>query len=136
MADVIKGLVKRVNETLRYYEKEYIELKRTPDSDREVCQSFEQYVEIRFNMESCRVPELLDLEKLTGGHLFNCTSIKNQDSVRRRFSSATIELIGPDDFDNPNDFIREELEKIKKFLGGSKISFNSVKCRIKIQIDD
>lgn len=132
----IKDLVKRVNDTLRYYEKEYIELKRTPTTEKEVCTSFEHYIEVRFNMECCKIPELLDLENLTGGHLFSCTSIINPDEARRRFSSATVELLSPEEVENADESLRNALEVVKKYLGGTKISFNSVKQRIKITIDE
>ena len=132
----LKDIIRKVNETLRYYEKEYIELKRTPEAEKEVCTSFEHYIEARFNMECCNIPELSDLERKTEGHLFVCTSIQDPDEARRRFGFATVELISPEDFECADSSILESLEIIKQALGGSKISFNSVKQRIKIQIDE
>ena len=55
---IIKELTSRVNKTLNYYEKDYISAKRTPDIDKEVCTSFEDYVEIRFNYEAYHIPEI------------------------------------------------------------------------------
>lgn len=133
----LKDLIIRVNNTLRYFEKEYIELKRTPESEKEVCESFEQYIEIRFNMESCQIPEFSKLEEMTDGHLFRCTSIMDPDEVRRRFSLATIELTTSDMFEGGSSkLLEDELSLVREFIGGSKISFNCVKKRIKIQIDE
>ena len=132
----LKEIVKRVNETLRYYENDYIELKRTAESEKEVCKSFEQYVEIRFNMEASKVTEFADLQKLTGGHLFICRSLKDADGVRRRFSIATIELVSLSEFENSNEGLKRDFDKVKDIIGGTRIRFNSVKKRIKVQIDD
>lgn len=134
--DTIKEIVRKVNETLRYYENDYIELKRTPESEKEVCKSFEQYVEIRFNMESSKLPEFSDIQKITGGHLFICKSLKDADGVKRRFSLATVELISLTKFENSNKYLKEDLDRVRELLGGTKIRFNSVKKRIKVQIDD
>ena len=109
----LKEIVKRVNETLRYYENDYIELKRTAESEKEVCKSFEQYVEIRFNMEASKVTEFADLQKLTGGHLFICRSLKDADGVRRRFSIATIELVSLSEFENSNEGLKRDFDKVK-----------------------
>lgn len=132
--NIIKSLIQRVNSTLRYYEKEYIELQRTPNLDREKCFSFEQFIEIRFNMECCRIPELCHIQELLGGHLFICRSLENPDELRRRFSLATVSLITVEEIENPNEELISELARVKEFLGGSVVKFNSVKQKIKYTI--
>lgn len=130
--------MRRINATLRYYEKEYIELKRIPFLEREVCKSFEQFVEIRFNMESYNSgdPLLMKLEEDLGGHLFRCTNLEGPDEVKKRFKWATVELISTEDVENPDENLKNELDQLKSRIGGSKITFNSVQHKIKLIIDE
>ncbi len=136
MEKTLKALIQRVNSTLKYYEKEYIEVQRTPELEREKCMSFKQFVEIRFNMECCRVPELAGLEKILEGRLFSCTEMEGGDEVKRRFTTATVELVSPEMLENPPQSLIDELEQVKNALGGRKIKFNSVKQKIKFEINE
>lgn len=124
--DVIKELISRVNSSLMYYEKDYVSVKRTPTADKERCTSFEQYIEARFNFESCQIPELTHAVISMDGYLFKCINIDNPDTVKRRFSTATV-IISPDLPEN----LRNEIYEL---IGGSEIIFNNVKKKIKFTI--
>lgn len=124
--DVIKDLISRVNSSLMYYEKDYVSVKRTPTADKERCTSFEQYIEARFNFESCQIPELTNAVISVDGFLFKCVNIENPDAIKRRFSTATI-IISPD--------LPETLKnEIFELIGGTEIVFNNVKKKIKFTI--
>lgn len=131
----IKNLVARVNNTLSYYEKDYISVKRTPFSERERCTSFEQYIEARFNFECYQIPELRDAILATEGHLFSCISLENPDTFKRRFSQATVILLDPETLIESDETLKNEILKIHDFIGGSCIKFNNVKKKIKILIE-
>ncbi len=138
MEELLIEAVRRVNKTLKYYEKDYIEAKRTPYVDREVCKSFQQYIEIRFNMECYNSldPLLSKLEKDFGGFLFKCISLKDSDERKRRFKEATMSLIDIKEVINPDENLKNELEELKSKMGGSKITFNSVKCKVILKINE
>lgn len=132
---ILKDLISRVNSTLSYYEKDYISVKRTPESEQERCTSFEQYVEARFNYECCRIPEFRDAVLATEGHLFSCTSLEDQDVAKRRFTTATISLLDPETLLEEDEILKNEILKIREFIGGSCIKFNNVKKKIKYLIE-
>ncbi len=136
MEKILRALIQRVNSTLKYYEKEYIEVQRTPELEREKCMSFEQFIEIRFNMECCRVPELAGLEKVLEGRLFSCVELDGSDEVKRRFTTATVELVTPEMLENPPQSLIDELERVRIALGGRKIKFNSVKQKVKFEVNE
>ena len=133
--EIIRDVISRVNSTLNVYEAEWISCKRTPTSEKEVCKSFEQFIEIRFNYECSKIPELQKILEDTGGHLFFCKSLEDVDLEKKRFTLAHLELLSPDDFVDESGIILKELEEVKNFLGGSKISFNNVKKKIKFTIE-
>ena len=133
--EIIRDVISRVNSTLNVYEAEWISCKRTPTSEKEVCKSFEQFIEIRFNYECSKIPELQKILEDTGGHLFFCKSLEDVDLEKKRFTLAHLELLSPDDFVDESGIILKELEEVRNFLGGSKISFNNVKKKIKFTIE-
>lgn len=132
---IIKELIGRVNRTLCYYEKDYISARRTPYESRERIKSFEQYVEIRFNLECCNIPELYDAVIATGGHLFSCVSLENQDIKKRTFTTATIVLLDPETLPEKDNNLKNEIKKIYEFIGGSVIKFNNAKKKIKFTVE-
>lgn len=135
--EVIKELISRVNSTLGIFEAEWISCKRTPNSEEaEVCNTFEEFVEIRFNYECSKIPEFSKILEETDGHLFVCKWIEDVDIVKRKFSQACIEVVSLDMFEDPNEVLRSELESVVEYLGGRKIKFNSVKKKIKYSIED
>ena len=132
---VLKQIIKNLNKTLKYYEKKYIRLKRTPDSIMESCESFEHFIEVRFNMECYYTSEFFELEKETGGHLFSCIEIVDGDEAKRKFTKAIVRLNSEDNFEHVTDELRIKLQKVRDYIGGTEISFNSVKNRIKFEIN-
>lgn len=139
---VIKETIARVNRTLSYYEKDFISVQRSPWTDKERCQSFEQYVEARFNFELSKIPEFEYLCQVFDGKLFGLMDLKDPDPDLRKFKLATFslppeeiikEVISP--FPEMEPLINDEIEKIKNYLGGKIIKFNNVKQKIKIIIE-
>lgn len=133
---LIKELTSRVNKTLNYYEKDYTSAKRTPEIDKELCTSFENYVEIRFNFEACRIPEIKKAVELTEGHLFFCEELEHADTAKRKFKKAHIKIITEDMIEVSDQTLKDEITKVKNFIGGSHIIFNSVREKIKLVIQD
>lgn len=132
---IIKELISRVNSTLGYYEKDYISVQRTPYSERERVESFEQYIEARFNFECCAIPELYDAVIATNGHLFSCTGLEDPDTMKRRFSIATVTLVDPKMLPGANENLINEINRIYEFIGGSVIKFNNVRKKIKFTVE-
>lgn len=140
---VIKNLISEVNGKLKYYEYNQVSAERTPHILKERCLSFEQYVECLFNYAAYHIPEMFDMVDVLEGHLFFCTKIEEPDEAKRKFKSATIELISEDKIsefvtkdllEKKGEDLINELNRIKSFLGGSTISFNSVQKKIKFSI--
>lgn len=130
----IKEAISRVNCTLNIYEPEYIKCQRTSETEKEICISFEQFIEIRFNKECEKIPELKNLILKTEGHLFLCTNVEEPNLVKRRFKSATLTLITPEMVEDITESMKKDLLDIETVIGGSKIVFNSVKKKIKYKI--
>lgn len=135
MINKLRDSIKKVNETMRFYEVDYVELKRWVGGEREPCESFEHYIESRFNMELSKLPEFIEMETMTQGHLFMFDSITKKDDYRKKFGTVTLRLLRPEDMEIQYKPILDGLEVIKKLLGGSKITFNCVMKRIKVIID-
>lgn len=137
--DLDKSLLKiiaAVNRTLSQYEKDYISVERTPGGSRERCVSFEHFVELRFNQECCKVPELSKLALATDGHLFKCISLDDPNTEKRKFTLAHLEILDPSLIRDEDTEIKEMLNEALKLFGGRKISFNSVKKKIKYTIEE
>ena len=132
---IIKTIVGKVNSTLSYYEEDYTSAKRTTDLANERCHSFEQYIEIRFNFEASKIPELSLLVEEFGGRLFSAVELEEGDKAKRKFKLATIRLIDPKLLVGEDETLKDELAKAKEILGGSKISFNNLKKKIKFKIE-
>ena len=130
----IKDAISRVNSTLNIYEAEYIKCQRTSESDKEVCMSFEQFIEIRFNKECEKIPELKAMILETEGHLFLCTEVEEPNLAKRRFKSTTLTLITPDMVEDISESMKKKLLEVESIIGGSKVVFNSVKKKIKFKI--
>lgn len=134
----IKEVISLVNSTLQFYEVDYVSAKRLPEFDKIRCTSFEEYVGIRFNRECYDIlPEISDIILRTDGKLFYCESLEDPNLSKRRFKSATIIINENLPKTLENGLITDEdIEKVKKFLGWSKIKFNSVKKKIKFTVYD
>lgn len=132
----LRDVVLEINRTLPYYEKDWMSVKRTPESsDKERCTSFEQFIEARFNYEFCKkYTEFSDLVNFMEGRLFICTSLEEPDPIRRRFKLVEISLVDPKIVPNPSDLFISEFTRLYEYLGGTKIYFNSVKKKIRLRI--
>jgi len=140
---LLKGMLSRVNATLKYYEADWISAQRTPEIEKTRVTSFEEYVEIRVNYEAFKIPEFRNAVRLFEGRLFVCNSLTNINDIRHKFKQATITFADPEIlFANVEDNqtiiseAKEEVRKIQELLGGSVIRFNSVETKIKIIIED
>ena len=136
LEDIIKKVVSEVNRTLCQYEKNWISCERTHGGERERCESFEHFIELRFNRECYKIPELQKLILATDGHLFRCTSLDDPDIEKRKFSLAHLEMLDLSEIRDEDTDIKEMLAEVQKLFGGRKLSFNSVKKKIKFTIED
>lgn len=132
---IVKSIVSEVNRTLGYYEKSYSSVRRTPDSYQERCEDFREYIERRFNYEASRIPELSKVVLETEGHLFVCTEVEGSDEEKRKFKKAVVTLIDINLLRDEDQNLKDEITQIKELLGGDRISFNSVRKKIKITIE-
>jgi hypothetical protein len=132
----IKTIISNVNRTLKSYEKGYCSVKRTPETYQERCESFEDFIERRFNFEASKIPELNDVVMRTEGKLFCCTEIEEPDEKKRKFKSATVKINYADLLLDDDEILKDEVTKIIEFLGGDRIQFNSVRKKIKLTVDN
>lgn len=136
LEEIIKKVVSEVNRTLCQYEKSWVSCERTPGGDRERCESFEHFIELRFNRECYKIPELQKLILATEGHLFRCTSLEDSDPEKRKFGLAHLEMLDLSEIRDEDTDIKEMLAEVQKLFGGRKLSFNGVKKKIKFKIED
>ena len=136
LEEIIKKVVSEVNRTLCQYEKSWVSCERTPGGERERCESFEHFIELRFNRECYKIPELQKLILATDGHLFRCTSLEDIDLDKRKYSIAHVEMLGLDEIRDEDEDIKKMLEEVQKLFGGRKLSFNSVRKKIKFKIEE
>ena len=134
--DVIINLISRVNSTLSYYEKSFISAKRTPDIERKRCESFEEYIEIRFNYEAFKIPELKQAVEETEGRLFSIVELEEPNLTKRRFKMAKIRLLDDNLLPESCENLKNEIKQIRTALGGNVICFNCLKKKIKINIEN
>lgn len=131
----LKEIVSEVNRTLSYFEKSYSSAKRTPESYQERCNSFEEYITNRFNFEASKIPEFEEMVYKTDGHLFKCTVLEEVDEKKRKFKRAIV-VIDDDLLSADDQSLKDEVAKIREYIGGDQICFNSVKKKIKLVIKD
>ena len=130
----VKAAIRGVNESLRYYEAEWISTQRTPYSDKERIHTLRQFLECRLNMEFWRIPELSGLVEGFDGHFLEVMSVQGEDDKRKKFELAIAYVNkSPDWYLGEEDF-SVVLEKIENFLGGTRILFNNSPRRPKITI--
>ncbi len=133
---IIRKVVSEVNRTLGQYEKDWVSCERIPGGERERCESFEHFIELRFNRECYKIPELQKLIIATEGHLFRCTSIEEPDLEKHKFELAHLEMLDLSEIRDEDVDIKEMLTTVQELFGGRKISFNSVRKKIKFKIED
>lgn len=126
--------MRNVNRTLGYYKKGgWIDVRRTPTSPQNMVESLEEFVEARFNRECWDIPELKEALESLDGFLFKCT-LEEPNELDKKFKEATMELVNLGDIEDPTEELGIMLEAVEKFLGGTKIKFNSVKTKVIYEI--
>lgn len=138
----LKSLVISVNESLQYYEKDFISVQRCPVIPRERVESFRQYIECRFNYEAFKSPTLRPYAEYFDGYLFDVVAVYDEDEKKRIFSEVCVELCtNPQSFlddqynDDPDISFLSVIDEVKEILGGSRIYFNKSKRIPKIRVE-
>lgn len=126
--------IKRVNETLRSFEINWISLKRSPYSEKERIHSFRQFIECRLNMEAYYVPELREFVEKFDGHFLEVTSVIGENLKKKRFEYVIAYVNKSPDWYFGENFL-EDMERIENLLGGTKIKFTHSAKRPKINIE-
>lgn len=130
--NAIIGVIK----SLPHFEADYISLLRRPGSiDKERIHTFQQYIECRLNNEFFYVPELSEIAEDFDGYMITVTAVQQPDTpYKNRFSEiyaeinrACPEFIGED--------MDKDIEKIRAFLGGTRIKIISAPRMPRIIID-
>ena len=145
--DDLKNIVINVNETLSYYDPGWSRIQRSPISGREKIDTFTQYIECRFNLESFRSSVLREYAEYFDGYLFEVTGINTPEEKKYRFKEVCIELTkswenfsDPDMLDEDDDDLKkhrfwEVTDEVKALIGGDKIYFNHSAKKPKIRIE-
>lgn len=126
--------IKRVNETLRSFEINWISLKRSPYSEKERIHSFRQFIECRLNMEAYYIPELKEFVEKFDGHFLEVTSVIGENLKKKRFEYVIAYVNKSPDWYFGENFL-EDMERIENLLGGTKIKFTHSSKRPKINIE-
>lgn len=135
LTETIREAIKRVNESLKNYEAEWISLKRSPYSEKERIHSLRQFIECRLNMEFYYIPELQRYVEGFDGHFLEVMSVIGEDDKRRRFEYVIAYVNkSPDWYMGEEDFY-DAMTEIEKLIGGSKIKFTYSTKRPKITVE-
>ena len=136
MEKTIEKLLLSVNESLRFYKRGgWIDARRTPRSGVKRVDTIEDFIDARFNNEIWGVPEFHAASDLLEGRLFSC-HVEGVDEEKKRFKSATLTLIRPEDIENPSEFLLGEIKKVHDILGGNVVKFNGSRKSVKFEIYD
>ena len=136
MEKTIEKLLLSVNESLRFYKRGgWIDARRTPTSGVNMVDTIEDFIDARFNNESWGVPEFHAASDLLEGRLFSC-HVEGVDEEKKRFKSATLTLIRPEDIEDPSEFLLGEIKKVHDILGGNVVKFNGSRKSVKFEIYD
>lgn len=136
MEKTIEKLLLSVNESLRFYKRGgWIDARRTPTSGVNMVDTIEDFIDARFNNEIWGVPEFHAASDLLEGRLFSC-HVEGVDEEKKRFKSATLTLIRPEDIENPSEFLLGEIKKVHDILGGNVVKFNGSRKSVKFEIYD
>lgn len=136
MEKTIEKLLLSVNESLRFYKRGgWIDARRTPTSGVNMVDTIEDFIDARFNNEIWGVPEFHAASDLLEGRLFSC-HVEGVDEEKKRFKSATLTLIKPEDIEDPSEFLLGEIKKVHDILGGNVVKFNGSRKSVKFEIYD
>ena len=136
MEKTIEKLLLSVNESLRFYKRGgWIDARRTPTSGVNMVDTIEDFIDARFNNEIWGVPEFHAASDLLEGRLYSC-HVEGVDEEKKRFKSATLTLIKPEDIEDPSEFLLGEIKKVHDILGGNVVKFNGSRKSVKFEIYD
>ena len=136
MEKTIEKLLLSVNESLRFYKRGgWIDARRTPTSGVNMVDALGGVIDARFNNEIWGVPEFHAASDLLEGRLFSC-HVEGVDEEKKRFKSATLTLIKPEDIEDPSEFLLGEIKKVHDILGGNVVKFNGSRKSVKFEIYD
>ena len=136
MEKTIEKLLLSVNESLRFYKRGgWIDARRTPTSGVNMVDTIEDFIDARFNNEIWGVPEFHAASDLLEGRLFSC-HVEGVKKKKKRFKSATLTLIKPEDIEDPSEFLLGEIKKVHDILGGNVVKFNGSRKSVKFEIYD
>lgn len=128
---IIRRIIGEVNRTLIYFDnagctsaKRYGRV--TEDSGRDRCDSFDKYVECRFNFEFGKLEEFKDLFIELEGNVFSCT-LTDPNTVKRNFGLATLSIQIPKTLLESNELLNNEVKKLEEWIGGDTITFTHKK---------
>lgn len=132
---IIKNLLRQVNSSLVWFNRNgWVDVRRTPDSEENMVNDLADYVEARFNRELYDIPELTKICELLEGHLYHCT-LEGIDESKRKFKTATLTLIKPEEIENPTPELIELINQARDYFGGSVIKFNCVRVKVQYKIE-
>jgi hypothetical protein len=136
--NILKTACADVCDTVKYCEKDYTSVIRTPVDGPERCSSIEQFVECRLNFECFEIPELEAFAKSMDGYLFKVVEVVDFDSKRKRFKEVIISLnqspetyIGQTDYGEFWIAVNSLLENENKCF---KFSWACKKSRMKLNL--
>ena len=136
MEKTIEKLLLSVNESLRFYKRGgWIDARRTPTSGVNMVDTIEDFIDARFNNEIWGVPEFHAASDLLEGRLFSC-HVEGVDEEKKRFKSATLTLIKPEDIEDPSEFLLGEIKNVHDILGGNVVKCNGSRKSVKFEIYD
>jgi hypothetical protein len=136
MEKTIEKLLLSVSDSLRFYKRGgWIDARRTPVSGVNMVDSIEEFIDARFNNEAWGVPEFHAASDLLEGRLFSC-HVEGVNEEKKRFKSATLTLIKPEDIEDPSEFLLSEIKRVHDLLGGNVVKFTGSKKSLKFEIYD
>ena len=128
----IEKVLSSVNGFLKKYKSGgWIQVERIPGTlETDTVMTLEEYVDALFNRACINyIPEFEKAERLLGGHLFKCHLIE-ADECKKRFKEAVAVLVDEKSIVEPDENLINELKSVQEYLGGTQITFNSVKVKI------
>ena len=135
---IIRKIIGEVNRTLSMFDNAgCTSAKRfgkvTEDSERDRCDSFDKFVECRFNFEFGKLEEFKDLFIELEGNVFSCT-LTDPNSVKRNFKLATLTIQIPKTLLESNEPLNNEIKRLEEWIGGDTITFTHKKKKFTYQI--
>ena len=132
----LKAAASRVNTTLHDYDPGFVSATRTSNIvDKEVCNTLEEFVEIRFNRECLEIPQLSEAVRVSNGHLLICRGLLNPNVKQRKYDKALVTLIEEEDIDSEVDKILQKDNTLNLGIDEIKNRFPEVVKDLKISLE-